>query len=139
MSKVTIGKKQLSSSAGAIVLGVGSSMLITLLLTAGLAALIIGGKLQETTSGVVVAVIRTIAVFFGALITTGIKRDKVLQNTGIVTGAYILIILGLGIILYDGSFYSFGLGLLSVLIGSVAAYLIRIKPNKRKHTSRRFR
>lgn len=139
MKKMTLGKKQLVSSGGAIAIGIGISVLITLLLTAGLAALIISSKLQESTVGIIVALIRAIAVFLGVMITTKIKQDKILQSTGIVAGLYILIILGLGIMLYDGSFNSFGFGLLSILVGGLAAYLIRIKPNKRKHTSRRIR
>ena len=139
MKKMTLGKKQLVSSGGAIAVGVGISVLITLLLTAGLAALIISSKLQELTVGIIVALIRAIAVFLGVMITTKIKQDKILQSTGIVAGLYVLIILGLGIVLYDGSFNSLGIGLLSILVGGLAAYLIRIKPNKRKHTSRRIR
>lgn len=139
MKKMTLGKKQLVSSGGAIAIGIGFSVLITLLITAGLAALIISSKLQESTVGIIVAIIRAIAVFLGVMITTKIKQDKILQSTGIVAGLYVLIILGLGILLYDGSFNSFGIGLLSILVGALAAYLIRIKPNKRKHTSRRIR
>lgn len=139
MSKMMIGKTRTGSSTAALGFGIGFTILITLLLSAGLTSLIITGKLHEISLEIFTAIIRAVAVFSGCMITTAIKKEKILQNIGIVTAVYVLVLLGLGIILYDHSFHSFGFGILSVLLGSVAAFLIRLRPNKQKHIKRHIR
>ena len=123
---------------GAII-GFVVSVVISVVATALFANLALNGKLEDRLAGTVVFIVRLISVAGGGLIGTGVSKEKNLTVVGCVSGAYLLTLLAVGIVLYDGSFNNFGSGLLSVLLGGVVAALIRLKPQKSNTHSRKRR
>ena len=120
-------------------IGIGAAVAIILsaLLTAALAGLIGNGKLAERAVDVSLPIIRFLSVLIGGLIGTSVSKEKVLPVIGGVSLGYLILLIALGIAIYDGSFHGFGLGVLSVGIGALAVTGIRLKANsKQKHRVR---
>ena len=122
-----------------IVIGTTLAAIVSFLLTMGLTSLIMKGSVPENAPNVYVFFIRSISVLLGCLAATVLVKEKNLQTIGIVTAAYLLIMLGCGIIFYDGSFHNFGIGLLSATIGGGIACIIKIIPQKKKYHLPKFK
>lgn len=122
----------------AVAFGLGVSLLVTVLLSAALTSMVTKGTLQLENLQFIIFMIRAIAVTVGAIITTGLRNGKVLLNIAIVCAAYLVILISVTIIFYNGMFQNLGGGLLSVLAGGAAACLIRLKPEKRRKINRRY-
>lgn len=121
------------------VIGIGAAIAVVLsaVLSALLTSLVINGSIGESQTGIGIFIIRAISVLLGGLVGAGLSKEKYLLTVGIIALSYLLVLLGLGITLYDGSFKNFGSGVISTLIGALAAYLILMRPRgKRKHTAR---
>ena len=132
----TGGNKTITTAS---ILGAAAATALTFLLTAGLTSLILKGSVPEQSSGIYVFLIRSLSVLLGCLLATGIVKEKSLQTIGIVTAAYLVILLGIGIVLYNVSFHNFGIGLFSVLVGGGIACILKIIPQKKKYTLPKFR
>lgn len=122
-----------------VLIGITSAVLGSLLLTAGAASLISRNRLPEESSKWIVPAIRTITVLFGTLIGTGVVKEKCLATMGIIAVGYLILLLGLGIVFYNGSFQHFGAGILSALAGGVAGCLIRLKSQNKLHRARKLK
>ena len=130
-----------SSSGRSIVfisaVGIIIALTLSFFLSAGLTSLVMSNKLSESSTSPFTFAIRTVAVLAGALIGTVFAKDKYFVNIGIIALGYLIILLGLGITLYDGSFQNFGTGILSVIVGGSIGYLIRLKSqNKTRRTKK---
>lgn len=137
------GNKHKKSTTGrtntsAIAIGVAIAILLSALLTAGVTSLVLKGSLRESVAGAVVFLIRGLSVLAGALVAGGIKKGKYLQITGFTALGYMVILLGLGIALYDGSFRSFFGGVISVLLGGAVALLIQQRPKSGRHKTAKY-
>ena len=121
------------------VLGALAAVAVSLLLLSGLTSLSMKGDINENTANGFVFVFRIIAVLLGVLLGAGITKEKTLITAGIITAIYLVTTIGIGIVVYDGSFVGFGLGALSVLLGSVAGYLIRLKVQNKSFRSKKIR
>lgn len=140
MGKQHIIAKRSCSLTKSAFIGILCAILVSALLTAGLAGLTINGNLNETMSKAGVFLTRAVSVLLGALLGTGLGKSKYLQIIGIVVLGYLLLLIGIGIIMFDGSFQKFVLGVISVMTGGAAACLIRLKPQKtRRHAVRHSR
>ena len=134
------GNKHKKSTTGrtntsAIAIGVAIAILLSALLTAGVTSLVLKGSLRESVAGAVVFLIRGLSVLAGALVAGGIKKGKYLQITGFTALGYMVILLGLGIALYDGSFFG---GVISVLLGGAVALLIQQRPKSGRHKTAKY-
>ena len=67
------------------------------------------------------------AVLIGGLLGAGLSKDKYLIVISAVALGYIIVLLALGIILFDVSINNIGTGVLSVAIGAGIALLIKLK------------
>jgi len=119
-------------------IGVAVAVIVTALLSAGLTSLVMNGTIAEKATSPYIFVIRLLAVLFGGLLGAGLSDGKILPVVGLITGVYIVILLSVGIAAYDGSFYNFGTGLFSTLIGGVIACLIKLKPQMRPKRAIRY-
>lgn len=110
-----------------IVSGLLAALLISVIFTIGLTSLIEKGELSENGFfGVFLT--RLIATVVGGLLSAGLADKKLLPTIIATSAAYLLVLLGVGIVLFDGSFYKLWIGVLSVAIGAVVALLIKLKP-----------
>ncbi len=117
-------------------IGVGVAMLLSLVLSALLTKLVIGGSLKEQSASLGIFLIRALSVLVGGFIAATISEGKILPTIGIVGLGYLAILVAFGIVFYDGSFKGFLNGVLSTFIGCGLACAIKLKPikNKRRKT-----
>lgn len=137
------GIRQKTSKAGqslatAIAVGVVGALLLSILLTALLTNLVLKGAVSERNTAVIIILIRSISIFTGALIGGAVLKQRYLLQAGVTALAYWVVLLGGGIIFYDGSFTHFLSGTVSVLIGGAAALLILQRPKRKSHRPRKF-
>ena len=116
------------STTSAIVIGLAVTLVVSILLSAGLTSLIINENLSENAIRISVIVIRTISVLLGGLVGSSLSKGKYLPVIGIIMLIYAIVLIGFGIIFYDGSFQNFGFGMLSMIIGGALACIIKLKP-----------
>lgn len=139
MKRMAYKPKNISKSmTTGVCSGIGIALLISMLLTSGLTSLIINEKTGEGVNGMFVFVIRALSVFLGGIIATGIYQEKNLPVIGFTALGYLVILLGLGIVLYDGSFKNFGIGIVSVLVGALIAWAIRLRPKTKSKYLKKY-
>lgn len=137
MRKLRATPKGGCSTIVSISAGIIAALIISTLLSAGLTSLTVNGKVKEEITGIYIFIIRALSVLIGSLLGTGLEKGKYLPVISAVTLGYLLVLLGFGITVYNGSFQNFGGGIVSILSGSVIACLIKLKPQKRqKHAVR---
>lgn len=109
----------------AIIISIGISMLA--------ANLLLNGRIGETAVGILTFVARLLSVVLGCLIGTNLHKEKCIQTVAVICAVYLIVLIAMGIILFDGSFHQFGAGLLSVIAGGAIACLIKLRPKKNKN------
>ncbi len=110
-----------------VLIGTSIALLISILLSAAATSIIAKGKMDEAGYNITVFIIRAISVFTGAMVGTRISKEKYFVIIGIIAAAYTIVLVSLGIIIYDGSFQNFGTGVLSVLLGSIVGIALKLK------------
>lgn len=126
------------SLASAVTVGVIVALLLGLLLTALLTNLTLNGGLREEGAGIFIFAVRFISVLVGALIAGVILKEKYLPLVGFTALGYLLVLLGIGIVFFDGSFKHFLSGVGSTLLGGVVSILILKSPGARKHKPAKY-
>jgi len=118
-------------------IGVAISTTISIILTAILTSLVMSGSIQEGSANTLIFLIRTISVLAGCLVGTSIKKEKCLPVIGAITLGYLIILIGVGITFYNGSFQHFGSSVLSIVIGGLVTHLIQLRPKtNRKYAAK---
>ena len=115
-----------------VVIGTIAAILISVILSAILVFIIQSKKTSDSVMPHLFA-IRFISVLLGALIGTQINNEKSLAEASLITGAYILILLCLGIMFFEGQFNQIVTGVLAGIGGGVLSCLIRLKSKKNKN------
>ena len=115
-----------------VVIGTIAAILISVILSAILVFIIQSKKTSDSVMPHLFA-IRFISVLLGALIGTQINNEKSLTEASLITGAYILILLCLGIMFFEGQFNQIVTGVLAGIGGGVLSCLIRLKSKKNKN------
>lgn len=133
-NKLKISKDGRSKST-AIIIGIAVASLLSVLLTGVISNLVLKGNLSEKLANGAVFVIRTISVLAGALIGGSLLKHDYLILIGIIVSGYLTMLIGAGIVFFNGSFKNFLLGIISVIIGGAVALLILQAPkgNRYKH------
>ena len=134
-------KKRMKTNANSVTIRICisaiASIVFSLVLTCLFTGAINNNVFGDSVINVVIFGIRTISVFIGCLIGHKTSQNKMVV-TGIVVGQYILFLLFLGVILYDGTFENFGIGMVSCLVGAFGALLIGMTHIKRKNIIHRY-
>lgn len=130
--------KPLRSQTKAILFGIAVGVLISILLTAGTSTLVLRGSLAEKNTVSAVFIIRVVSALAASLTAGAISKEKHLFVTGLTTLGMFAILIGLGIVLYNGSFQNFFVGLLSVLLGGGVALLILQRPKRKRYTTAKY-
>lgn len=123
----------------AVIIGVMVSLLFGIALTLGLTSLLTNGMFDEAGVENWIFVIRTVACVIGCLVgMTLIKKNRLLIAGAIALG-YIVILIAIGIVAYDGSFNNILSGAMSVLMGGALSCLTVLKPLKKSKYAVRYR
>ena len=122
----------------AIIIGIIAALIISVLLSAGVTSLIINGTISESAAVPYIFMIRTVAAGIGCLIGVILIKGKYLLIAGMIALGYLAVLVGMGIILFDGSFDNCLSGAFSVLLGAVFACLIVLKPLKKPRHAMRY-
>ena len=132
------GKTNSTMTMG-VLIGTVVSLLMSFVLVSVTANLITGNKIPEESARWIVFFTRAISVLVGVMIGTGLTKEKLLITVGAILGSYLLFLMGLGIVIYNGSFQNFWTGILSVLIGGAAGWLIRLKLQNKPRRARKMK
>ena len=116
----------------AAITGVVASIVISLLLLILEGYLTLNGLLSEGSAKVCVFAIRTASLLVGTLIAAAILKGAYLKLVGIVAAGYLLTLITIGIVFFDGSLKNFLAGILSVVTGGAIALVILLRPNRRR-------
>ena len=120
-----------------ITAGLLAALFVSIILTIGLTSMIEKGKISG--DGIFGSfLVRSIATVVGGLLSAGLSDKKLLLTIITTSAAYLLILLGIGIILFDGSFCNLWMGVFSVALGAVIALLIKLKPQTNRKKSVRI-
>lgn len=140
MAKIRKGKS-VSLPAG-IGIGVGTSLLASVTAVAVLAALVNAEKLNIGSITVVTALVHLISSFLGGWLATLLTKQKRLVTALSTAAGYLLVMIGMTALIFDGQYQGIGLALLMVFIGSGAVILLGMRGNKgriRKHKISAYR
>ncbi len=122
-----------------VLLGAVAALIISMILTTGMTSLVLGGRLNDRLLQIFIFVIRLISVFIGVLLGTGLIGEKWIVITGVISVLYLLLLAGVGIVFYDGSFQGFGVSLISVVLGGAAGCLVRLKLQNKPQRKKKIR
>ena len=122
-----------------VLLGAVAALIISIILTTGMTSLVLGGGLNDRLLQIFIFVIRLISVFIGVLLGTGLIGEKWIVTTGLISVLYLLLLAGVGIVFYDGSFRGFGVSLISVVLGGDAGCLVRLKLQNKPQRKKKIR
>ena len=123
----------------AMFLGWLAGIISTLFLTAALTQMILSETLAETSTGIGVMVVLSLSAAVDALVSALIAKQRWLQVCVGAGGAYYLTMLGLGILLFEGTFEGVLSGLMATVGASTMVGLFALKGEKGASAKRRFR
>lgn len=126
------------SLTSGIVVGIVAASLLSVLLTALLTNIVLSNNLRENSIDAIVFLIRAISLLVGVLFGAMVSKKKHLQLVGFAALGYLLMLIGTGIVFYDGNFKHFLSGVASVLLGGIAALAIIQRPKGRSHRGRKL-
>lgn len=123
------------SVAFSVLAGVIAAVVISLLLNMGLTSLVMKGHVEEKGTKIFMFLIRAVSVMVGGMVATALSKEKLLLVIGLTSVAFLVILVGLGIIFFENAFHNFGGGALSVATGAACACVLKLKvPTKKKHS-----
>lgn len=122
------------SMTSAAITGIAVTVIISILLLVLVGNLILNGHLSEGSTNMCVFVIRMTSLITGILVAAAIWKKEYLKLVGIVIVGYLLILITIGIVFFDGSFKNIAINALSAVLGGVVALGVLLSPkrNKRK-------
>lgn len=139
-------KKRIGTSSSAkatevpaVIIGIIVASFVSFLLLIGLTSLIVNGTVNEVGTGSYIFIIRTIAAAIGCLTGTVLMKGKYLLIAGAIALGYMIVLLAMGIVLFDSSFKNILSGAASVLLGGAVACFVVLKPLKKSKPAARYR
>lgn len=133
MKQSHVGLKKKNLTALGIATGVVAALLLSAVMTAVQSNLVSKEMIGMESKGVFAFVIRIISVFIGGILGTALSGGKNLQTIGLIAGGYFVLLLGIGVLLFDGSVRDLFSGLISTLLGGVLACAVRLKPQRKRN------
>lgn len=130
-------KRKAGHSIGlCVAIGIGVSVILSLILAMITASLIMNERLSEdviqyTSPGIIL-----IASVAGAVIAGKSANEKVAIAAGICGVTFLLILMGTGILFFNGGFHNIWTGLVSIALGWILSCTICIR-GKRRGTKRK--
>ncbi len=127
------------STVTGVVVGVVTSVLITFVLAALSALLVVNEHIPFSSAKYVVILIWVVSTLFGSIVAGTVVTQKKLIARLIACGAYLLLLISMAITLFDGLGQTVLIGAISILIASGGAILIALKPKKGARSLRKIR
>jgi len=135
----TTWKTQKLSIPVSLAISLGITVILALSACAIVASMVLGGKIREEQTGVILRVILAISVFIAVKINSVLRKEERWMLGGIYTAAVVLLTLILCMIL-GIKMKDYFTNMLFVLCGVGAGLLIGYKkPNKHAYQKRRYR
>ena len=107
--------------------GIAVSVFLSVLLAMLLTTMVLNERAGECTIEYAVPVIAFVSSLAGSVVAGKMAREKVAILAGVTGAAYILILIGMGILFFDGGFHNLWSSLLSVVAGCVVSCAICIR------------
>lgn len=136
-SRMRVTQSQ-SAMVGALI-GIVISLAISLIFVVAMTSMVINNKFVERSLGWSIFVVRMISALVGTLVGTGLAKEKCAITIAIITVGYLVVLIGLGIVIFDESFKNFGAGLVSTIFGGIVGFLIRLKLQNKPRRSRKIK
>ena len=111
--------------------GILTALTVSILLTALQSGLIGSNKIGESTTNTIIFMIRVLSVTIGCFLAAALTKNRILPTIGITAAGYLVVLFGIGIAAFNGSFENLGSGLLSTLLGGAIPGIIKSKAPKR--------
>ena len=125
-----------------VLLGVGSAMVATLMLTAAAAWMITAGKVNMEAKEYIGLLITGISVFTGSVTAIVLSNQKEMLASGIIAAAYLLVLLSCTAVFFGGIYH----GVLKTVAVSALCWLVsqlvirkRAGKGRPKHKKRAYR
>ena len=138
MKKVHTFNRKEKTLIFSVCVGIAVALIISTILSIGLAFLVQNGKMEENEI-IGVFLIRVVAVFVGVLVAATTSANKLLPITGIIATGYLFVLLVVAILFFDGTIKQIWSGVSSVVIGAAVALVIKLKPKTIRNKSLRLK
>ncbi len=123
----------------AIMWGILSALIFTLLLSAIASSVIQSGKASESITGWLSSAVWAISVFCGAMLSLKLHSEQIWIVSGAIGIGYILLLCAVNILFFEQSFAGIGRGLLSILAGLTIAVLLKVRGQKSNRKKTKYR
>ena len=133
------GKPTKDSVWTAMVWGLVTAVLFSILGAAIGASILNSGGIRETGTAWVSAMIWGVSIFCGTMLTLKLNNENILLSAGITAGGYVLILTAVNLLFFEQSFSGFGRAILAILAGSGASVLLNLNRHKTKGHKTRYR
>lgn len=124
-------KNKQSFGAG-VSIGTVVSIVLSVLLAMVISVLIVNEGVSENTIKYSAPIISLIATMTGCIVAARLVGEKLAIVSSITGIAYLLVLIGTGILFFDGGFHNFLTSILSIAIGCVLSCAICIRGKGRK-------
>ena len=138
MAKQAMKKKELSMPAG-IGIGAGVGLVITLIGGIMLTFLLTGEKLSVESMGYGTMVIQFVGALLGSITATLCYKQRKMIVSLITAGVYLLVLMGINALFFDGQYERMGGSLLVVAIAGIAAAFVGNGGGKMSKRRKKFR
>lgn len=123
-------------------IGIGTlvSLLLSVILSMIIATLVLNERVGEVKIELMSRIVMLISSLFGCIIAIRLNGGKLAIVSGTTGIIYLLVLVGVGILFFDGGFHNIWTSILSVIVGCVASCAICIRGKgsriKRKRANR---
>lgn len=121
-----------------VIIGVLVAMLVSILLAMILAVLVVNERVSEDTMHYYAFVILLVATLVGGLFAAKQTRGKCALASGLTALVYCLLLVGAGILFFDGGLQNLWTSVTAIAVGYVGACALRISGQGRTRGRKRF-
>lgn len=122
-----------------VIMGIVCSLIISVLFIAGFSGIVISGKSIGNVSDVTIFTIRAISILAGVLVGTGFAKEKWLIISASIVSGYLLFQICSCTLVFDCKFSDVLPNVLSVTVGGLLGYIIRLKTQNHSKKVRKKR
>ncbi len=126
MSSKRKAKNERSFAAG-VSIGTLVSLMLSVFLAMIIAALILNERIGERAIEYIAPIIMLLSTLTGCIIAGQLIDEKLAVASGVTGIIYLLILVGVGILFFDGGFHNLWTSILSIAIGCVISCAICIR------------
>ncbi len=137
--KYSVSSNNKASPIVTMAISLVSSLLISFIGCVFTTYMISGGKWGEEHYGTAGFILWMIGALSGTMITCLTIKEKRLLMIGISALLYFLFLIGMHIMLFEGSLTRIGQGILAIILGSIPSVLLSLRKNKPNQKKIKYR